>query len=593
MIKTLTESSQKRFLGVGISPGIAIGTAYTVELPAVAFYGIHIAAVEVLKELERLTKALDGARRQLEKIKEKFESEVGKEHSYIIDAHLLILEDRQFLESIEKMIRQDLYSPERAVKETAGDWLRIYRSLKDPFFQERVSDLEEVAGRIIANLTELNPQPGTDLPDDLILIASEMSLSVLVEYQLDHVKSLVLSKGGRTSHIAIIARSYQIPVVSSIEEIHERVHTGDTLIVDGTEGTVEVGPSPRDIRRYEVRRKKQKKHWETLAPDQSHCLTLDRRRIFIYSNTEVGSEVPLALRLGAEGIGLFRSEYIYMKSKDRPIGQEEQFAIYKNLAETVRERPTFIRTLDLGDGKHPYFAALAGENDTVLGLRGIRLSLAYPEIFRNQIRAILRASCYGNLKIVLPMVSSLDEVIESKQLVREEQKQLENEGIVFNRPIELGIMLEVPAALIVLEAILEEVDFLAVGTNDLIQYTLAAGRSNERMAYMFNTLHPAILNDLYRTSQLATAKHCTALVCGEIAAQSLYAYLLVGMGFQHLSMNLFAVPDMKKMIRRISFREARANVLDLLPLRSSREIKRFVEERLKDMENLGVPIGDG
>ena len=591
MIEVLAGGSRKRFSGVGISPGVAIGTAYKVELPAVAFYGIQITAGEVSKELERLAKALDAARQQLEQIKEKFEAEVGKEHSYIIDAHLLILEDRQFLESIEERIREDLYSPERAVRETAGSWLRVYRSLEDPFFQERGSDLEEVAGRIVANLTELNPQPQADLPDDLILIAPEISLSVLAEYQLERVKSLVLSRGGRTSHIAIIARSYQIPVVSGIERVQERVRTGDTLIVDGTEGTVQVDPSQREIRRYEVRIKEEKKRRETLAADQAPCVTLDQRRIFLYSNTEVGSEVPLALRLGAEGIGLFRSEYVYMKSKEGPIGQEEQFAIYKNLAETVRERPTFIRTLDLGDGKHPYFAALAGENEAVLGLRGIRLSLAYPEIFRNQVRAILRASCYGNLKIVLPMVSSVDEVIESKKLVREEQEELESEGIVFHRPIELGIMLEVPAALFVLEAILEQVDFLAVGTNDLIQYTLAAGRSNERIAYLFNPLHPTILNSLNQIAQVSAAKQCTALVCGEIASQSLYAYLLVGMGFQHLSMNSFAIPDIKKMIREISYREARETVLDLLPLRSFREIERFVEERLKDLENLAVPIG--
>ena len=580
MSQSTRDPSSQELSGIGLSPGVSIGTAYEVEPQIAAFYPIRIASDEVSSELKRLHAALKESRRQLEKAKEKFEAELGKEHSYIIDAHLLILEDPLLLKEVEKKIQEELQSPERAVREAAEHWISVYRSLEDPFFRERGSDVEEVVQRLIFNLMELDPHGHEGLPEDLILVVSEASLFLLVEYPLERVKGLVVKKGGTTSHGIIIARSYQIPVVGGIQNLTEVIRTGDTLIVDGTSGMVRVRPSEKEIRSYEAVRKEQKLQQE-LVGDTSPCLTSDGQRIFLYANAEIDSEVPLGLRLGGEGIGLFRSEYIYMKDKEKPVSEEHQFEMYKNLAAVVGNRPAHIRTLDFGGEKHPYFSPILGETDTALGLRGIRLSLRYPEIYRDQIRAILRGSAYGNLKIVLPMISDVDEVVQARRLIQGAKEELLEEGVAFNEEIEVGIMVEVPAAVIMLKALCPHVDFFAVGTNDLIQYTLAASRTDDRMANLFQPLHPAVLKSLYRVAQVAAAEGVLALVCGEVASHPVYARLLIGMGFRHLSMSPIAIPEVKGRLREISSREAGEMVEDVLRKATLEEVEDYVNEFMK------------
>lgn len=578
----MNDLHQKRKVGVlrgmGLSTGIGMGTAYRVEPLIPAFYRIQIGPEEVEPELERFRRALEKSRDQLIRVKEKFEAEVGKEHSYIIDAHLFMLEDRPFLDGIEKRIREALHGPERAVLEEAERWLAIYRSLEDPFFQERGSDFQEVVDRLVANLAELDTAHPETSPEDVILVAPEITLAVLANYQLDRLRGIVLARGGRTSHAAIVARSCRIPVVSGVERVEELIRTGDSLIVDGGEGLVCVNPAPEQLRHYALRMEREKeralKQRESWMPSR----TRDGRPIRLYANTEVGGEVPAALRLGAEGIGLFRTEYLYMKSREGPAGEEEQFEIYRDLAESLGERPAVIRTLDIGEERHPYFARLVGESETGLGLRGIRLSLEYPEIFLSQVRAILRARAWGDLRILLPMVSSLDEVLAARRLIEEARAGLEARGEDAGGPPQVGIVLEVPAAIFCLEALARQADFLAVGTNDLIQYTLAADRSSERTATLFNPLHPAILSSLQRVSQIAAREEKITFVCGEIAAQPVYASLLIGLGFQHLSMNPFAIPDIKNVVEEISWAEAREAVERLLQLSTVAEIQGFVDQ---------------
>jgi phosphotransferase system enzyme I (PtsI) len=581
MTPSTRDRSSQELSGVGLSPGISIGTAYEVEPQTAAFYPIRIADDEVTSELKRLRAGLKESRRQLEKAKEKLEAELGKEHSQIIDAHLLILEDPLLLREIEKNIQEELQSPERAVREAAENWISVYRSLEDPFFRERGSDVEEVIQRLISNLMELHSHGQEGLPEDLILVASEASLFLLVEYPLERVKGLVVKKGGTTSHGIIIARSYQIPVVAGIQDLKEVIRTGDTLIVDGTSGMVRVQPSEEEIRSYQARVRKEQKLQQELVGDTSPCLTSDDQRIFLYANAEIDSEVPLGLRLGGGGIGLFRSEYIYMKEKQKPVSEEQQFQIYKNLATVVGNRPAFIRTLDFGGETHPYFTPILGETDTALGLRGIRLSLRHPEIYREQIRAILRGSAYGNLKIVLPMVSDVDEVVQASRLIQAAKEELLGEGVAFNEEIEVGIMVEVPAAVIMLEALCPHVDFFAVGTNDLVQYTLAVSRTDDRIANLFKPLHPAVLKSLYRVAQVAAAEGVLALVCGEVASHPVYACLLIGMGFRHLSMSPFAIPEVKGRLREISSLEAGDMVEDVLRQATLEEVEDYVNEFMK------------
>ncbi len=447
--------------------------------------------------------------------------------------------------------------------------------------------MEEVVQRLIFNLMELDTHHD-GLPEDLILVVSEASLFLLVEYPLERIKALVVKKGGTTSHGIIIARSYRIPVVAGIHNLTEVIRTGDTLIVDGTSGVVRVRPSKKEIRSSETRVRKEQKRQQELVGDTSPCLTSDGQRIFLYANAEIDNEVPLGMRLGGGGIGLFRSEYIYMKEKQKPVSEEQQFKIYKNLATVVGNRPAFIRTLDFGGETHPYFTPILGETDTALGLRGIRLSLRYPEIYREQIRAILRGSAYGNLKIVLPMVSDDDEVVKASRLIQAAKEELLGEGVAFNEEIEVGIMVEVPAAVIMLEALCPHVDFFAVGTNDLVQYTLAVSRTDDRIANLFKPLHPAVLKSLYRVAQVAAAEGVLALVCGEVASHPVYACLLIGMGFRHLSMNPFAIPEVKGRLREISSLEAGDMVEDVLRQATLEEVEDYVRGFMKKQKTGGT-----
>lgn len=570
--------------GVGLSPGVAVGVAYKVEPQVGAFFRVRIEESERAEELERFHQALKESRRQLERAKQKFEAEVGVEHSYIIDAHLLILEDRQLLEEIESKIDKELQSSERAVREAAEGWLAAYRSLDDPFFQERGSDLEEVVERIVANLMQLDSHTHTGFPEDVILVAPEVSLLLLAEYPLERVKGLVLKKGGRTSHGIIVARSYQIPVVSGVEEIDETIRTGDVLIVDGDTGAVRLQPLESQVKSSRARMREEKKRQLVRREDQSPCLTKDGRRVHLYANAEIGSEVQLGLRLGAEGIGLFRSEYVYMLDKEDPVGEEEQFSKYRKLAEEVGDRPAVIRTLDLGNETHPGFSKILGETDSVLGLRGIRLSLQYPDIFKTQLRAVLRAGVHGNLKVVIPMVSSVEEVLQGRKLIAQVQEELAAEAIPVAESIEVGVMLEVPAAIVILEAICRNADFLAVGSNDLIQYTLAADRGDDRLSYLSNPLHPAVLKSLSRISEVTSAQGRPVFVCGEIAANPFYACLLVGMGFRHLSMNPFAIPEVKGILGHIDYQSFREIVGEILPLSTVQEIEACVAKHFATME---------
>ena len=574
----MSQKSSRRLSGIGLSPGVAVGTAYKVERPTVAFHRTRITSKEIPSELKRLRSAIQRSHRQLRRVKRKFERELGKEHSYIIDSHLLILEDHQLLEEVERSVQQNQYSPERAVRESAENWLSVYRSLDDPFFRERGSDVEEVVERVIANLMKLTPRNHDGLPEELILVVPEVSLSLLAEYPMDQVKGLVVGRGGPTSHGIIIARSYHVPVVTGLKNTREVVQTGDTVIVDGAKGTVQVSPGRQEIRTCRARIRRERKRRLGLVGDPDPCVTTDGRQIFVYANSEIDGEVPEGLRLGGEGIGLFRSEYVYMQEKNDPVSEEKQFQVYKRLARAVKNRPAVIRTLDLGNESHPYFSQLLGGEGSALGVRGIRMSLRHPEIYKTQIRAILRASVFGNLKIVFPMVSSVEEVVEGRRLVKAVQRELLREGTSINETIEIGVMVEVPSAVILLEALCAHSDFLAVGTNDLIQYTLAAGRSEDRLAHLFTPLHPAVLKSLHRVAQVAAEEDVMVLVCGEIASHPIYATLLVGMGFHHLSMNAYAIPEIKKRLRKISYHQSQEMLNEVLHRSTLEEVEAYVDQ---------------
>lgn len=565
----------KRLVGKGLSPGISFGIAHRVESEVPAFYRISIRLEDVEAELIRLQEALGRSRQQYLGDKERLEKALGKEHSYIIDAHLQMLQDPQFLSEIEERI-QGLDSPEKALRCVSEELLAAYQSLEDPFFRERSFDFEEVVDRIISNLLEIPHSDDPELPDDLILVAPQIGMSTLVKYPLERVKGLVLGKAGQTSHVAIVARSHQIPVVSGIRRVKENIRTGQALVVDGSEGSVEIVISSEQIEKVRNRVDRAKKKLPEVIGDLRPCRTRDEVSIHVYGNAEVASEVKLALELGAEGIGLFRSEFIYLQGGGS-LDTKHHFTAYQALAETVGERPALVRTLDVGIVQDQLVSVQTGEENAVLGLRGIRFSLKHPEIFKEQVRSILRARETGNLQIVLPMVSSVDELLESRRLIHEVQAELGGERA--GKALPIGVLVEVPAAILILPSIARHVDFLAVGTNDLIQYTLAAGRLSEEVADLYNPLHPAVLRSLEMVEKVAREHGLMTFVCGEMASHPVQAAILVGMGFRHLSMTPFAIPRVKRMLRQLTLEELSKRVDELLTIETLSEIEYFVERQ--------------
>jgi len=564
--------------GQGLSGGIATGHAFRMETLNSGIFRIRINESDVDAELKRFREAVADSQKRCLKDKARLESAVGRDLSYIIDAHLLMLEDPNFLGEIEKRIVDKLSSPEQAVREVADELLQAYSALEDDYFKDRIADFEDVADRLISGLLKLNIEhPVTDLDKDFILVGKSLKLSQLASVPFDHIQALVLEKVGNTSHVAIIARSYGVPLVSGIENIRDKILSGDFLYVDGDSGIIRIAKGKNGFAPAE---ESEPEHAGVLTgspSDQETCVTRDGKVINIYGNTELVSEVSSVINLGAEGVGLFRTEYLYLQKGSLDISEEEHFQVYRSFAETLNGRLGIIRTLDLSFGELKEGEILAGDEGAVLGLRGIRLSLSQPDMFKTQVRAILRASKYGNLRIVLPMVSALDEFWEAKKIITSVARSLGRGGKKFPH-VPLGVLLEVPAAVMIVEALAREADFFSVGTNDLIQYTLATGRLNEEVSYLYNPLHPAVLALLKSVARAAVDTGKESIVCGEVASDLMYSQVLVGLGFDSLSVAPLAVPKLKESLRNTTAEELEVSVAEMLKLEKPGDIKKFAKK---------------
>ncbi len=560
--------------GKGLAPGVGCGVAYRVEATQPSFYRLRISEAEVDSERARFEEAVRQARQQYLRDKQKLEQVLETDHSYIIEAHLLMLDDQDLLGQVERRITERLDTAENAVCHVAEKLLSAYESLEDEFFKDRGFDFQEVIDRILANLLKLVSEAESQPSEDVILVGSEIGLSTLARFPLGRVQGLVSARSGVNSHLAIIARSLQIPLVTGVDDLRDRIRTGDYLCVDGFRGVVEIGTSREFLQETRVRileRSEPSGH----SVDEEPCLTLDGQRVRLLANTEFGAEVESALRFGAEGIGLFRTEFLFMSDAQGGEEEERQFRWYQKLAMTVSPLTADVRTLDVARGHDSRFAA--GDEAGVLGLRGIRYSLSDRVRFQEQVRAIVRARKYGDLRIVLPMVSSVDELIKARALIDEAERHV---GTADGGPIPVGVLIETPAAVWTLEAIAPLCEFLAVGTNDLIQYTLAAGRLNDEVAELYNPLHPAILKSLVRIHRVATEFGREVAVCGEMAANPLYAAVLVGLGYRKLSMTSFAIPRLKEVLRGTSAMVLSELCRELVVQRSLAEVGAFVDNHL-------------
>jgi len=569
-----------RLRGIGVSPGIGMGEVSLSERVIFTSRREAIAADQVDDELKRLRQAIERTKGELVRIKTDIKEKMGEEHAFIFEAHLMILEDPSLLSSLEKVIREDKVKSEWALSRTNARYEQVFEAINDEYFKQRKSDISDVLAKIYRNL-EMKKEK-KEIPDRLkVLVAHELLPSEAASsLSRENVLAIALDMGGQTSHTAILARSLGIPAVVGLHNITLYVKNGDFIIVDGTDGEVIVNP-PQVVRReFMSKREKYEKYRKDLQKTaRLESKTLDGVPFVPMANIELPEEVNMARSYGAEGIGLFRSEFIYLQKTTLPT-EEDHLAIYSRLAREAYPAPVYIRTIDIGGEKTLPQLKIEKEPNPALGLRAIRFSLRNRDMFRTQLKAILKASVKGNIRILIPMVTEIEEIFEVKMLLEEVKDDLRRRKERFDERIPLGTMIEVPAAAAMADHLLMEVDYLSIGTNDLIQYYLAVDRSNEFVSYLYKPLHPAVLRLIRSVIQSAVKAGKEVTVCGEMAADPLSALVLFGFGLRKFSMNPISIPRIKKVLRSIELETVEKAVDEAMGLRSSQEIEECMIEKI-------------
>ncbi|CAM4489449.1 phosphoenolpyruvate--protein phosphotransferase [Paenibacillus phoenicis] len=544
--------------GIGAAGGVAIGKAFVLPAWEWDVPDRRMEKVDLAKEFERLYEGIRTSKTEIEVMKNEIKETVGAEESGIFDAHLAILEDPVFMSEIQGIIERQYKAAEVAVKEAIDHFVTMFDLLDDEYMKERALDIKDVGNRLLKHLLGT---PDITLPADTqpyILVAKELSPSQLVHLNPDNVLGMVTMAGGKTSHSAIMARALGIPLVSGLEnKLTEPLQTGDLLVIDGDEGCVYLNPEPEIIARYTELAEKQRRRKEQLQLLAAvEAVTKDGVRMRLAGNISSVKDLELALKHGAEGVGLFRTEFLYMDRSTFP-GEDEQFEVYRQVAEKAGPHPVVIRTLDIGGDKQLEYFELQEEENPVLGYRGIRISLDSRELFQTQLAAILRASAYGKMKILYPMISSLEEIRKANAILEEAKQNLTRRGIAYDPDIQVGIMIEIPAAAAIADLLAQEVDFFSIGTNDLVQYVLAVDRMNEQIAHMYHPFHPAVLRLLRQTVQAAKDAGITVSVCGEMAGDEKAVPLWLYLGVTDLSMSPQALLRVKHRILNSDSRESK------------------------------------
>ncbi|MGZ5488454.1 MAG: phosphoenolpyruvate--protein phosphotransferase, partial [Candidatus Aminicenantales bacterium] len=569
-----------RLRGIGVSPGIAMGEVLLAKRVVFTSRKEIIADDQVPDEIKRLHQALDRTRADLARVKESVREKMGPDSSLIFEAHLLILEDPTLVGGLEAVIRDEKARAEWALSKANARYEQLFESLTDDYFRQRKSDVSDVLKRVYRNLeTKREKEKAPQKQHILVaheLLPSEAALRLSKELTL----GVVLDVGGGTSHTAILARSLGIPAVLGLRDVTRQVREGELIIVDGTDGEVIIDPPPAVRREFQAKKEKYENYGRELQKTAKlKSETLDRVRFIPQANIELPEEVDLALSMGAEGIGLFRSEFIYLRRESLPT-EEDHFEIYARLARSAHPHPVTIRTLDIGGEKSLPQLNIEKEPNPALGLRAVRFSLRNRDLFRTQLRAILRASAGKNVRILVPMVTEVDEILEVKDIFEDVKKELRRKDEAFDEKIPFGIMIEVPAAAALADVMLKEVDYVSIGTNDLIQYYLAVDRSNEFVSYLFKPFHPAVIRLIRSVIQAARKAEKDVIVCGEMAADTPSAIVLLGFGLRTFSMNPIFIPRIKKALRSVECRTAEKIAEETLKLRSAQEIEEYVTEEI-------------
>ena len=577
------EVSKKTFVlkGVGVSPGVVIGKAYLFDRreAQVPLYKLSDPAL-INAEVIHFRKALEEAEKHLLELKNKLsDMGGGMEPLYIIDVHVMILRDAKFIDQTILNIREKGVNAEWAVRMTIDKYREIFARMDDDYLRGRISDIQHAGERILAHLAG-EKKPVMEFGEEVIIVASDLSPADTAQMKIDKVLAIATDVGGKTSHTAIVARSIEIPAVLGLENITALVRTNDEIIIDGSAGLVIVHPDPEVRKRYEDKQR----HYEEAKDDlleyaRLPAVTRDAYRVEIGGNIEFVEEIPSAISHGADGIGLYRTEFIYINREELPT-EEDHLANYRSVVGVPGLAWATIRTFDLGGDKFLPEKKTTRELNPQLGLRAIRFCLKEVELFKTQLRAILRSSVQGKLRIMFPMISGIEEIRAAKRIFAEVRSDLLKDGIPVSDEIEIGVMIEVPAAAVVADDLAREVDFFSIGTNDLIQYVLAIDRINERVTYLYEPLHPAVLRMIKQVVEIGHRAGIRVAMCGEMAGEPAYAMILLGLELDELSMNPLAIPRVKKIIRGSTLWESKAMLEKVMSLTTATEIKAFVEAEM-------------
>ncbi len=578
--------------GIPASEGIVAGPAYVLRTALSPIPKRKLSDSEIDGEITRLDQTVSEIIKELEELKQDLDKHKHREPFLIVEAHLLIMKDQTLWEEVKERIRTEQINCEWAIRKVIDDWLKVFASLRDPYLRERGRDIELVGQRLLDKLVGYKELDFSQITEPVIVVAPDLRPDQTARMIFSKVLGFATDVGSRTSHTAIVARSLEIPAVVGLERITELVGDGDILIVDGGAGEVIINPASDFCARYQERKAELENiriFLQEYATPPS--VTKDGRKIQLSANLEVLAEINILKKYGAEGVGLYRTEYLYL-DRERLPDEEDHFENYRKLAEAVAPYQATIRTFDLGGDKFASQLELAEEMNPALGLRAIRFCLKRPEIFKTQLRGILRASAFGKVEIMFPLISGLEEVREAKRILQEAMEELDREGIKFNPEIPVGIMIEVPSAVMLADQLAEEVDFFSIGTNDLIQYVLAIDRVNEYVSYLYQPLHPSILKMVKHTVDCAHQAGIRVAMCGEMAGDVFYLPVLVGLGLDQLSMPARLIPRVRRVLRGLKASELEPMVEELLKFSTAQQVKDFlqsqIEKEWKEIYSFGI-----
>jgi phosphotransferase system enzyme I (PtsI) len=560
------EKQETRFQGVGVSPGIARGALYVVEDDRDEVARRHIEPSEIPNEIGRFETALIQTRSQILEMQERIAQSIGAKDAGIFDAHLLVVEDRTLIDEVLRKLQTDLCNVEFVFQEVATHYAHTLSQIDDPYLRERALDIQDVTRRVVRNLQGKAPKDFLGLTHPHILLAHNITPSDTATMNRQYVLGLATDLGSRTSHTAIMARSLNIPAVVGLHDASEKLASGREVLLDGYNGLLILDPTPETLWHYgELEHKRSLVAEQLTGLRETKSTTRDGRHIVLSANVELPEEVEAAPRNGAEGIGLYRTEFLYLNRTTLP-SEEEQYATYRKVAEQVRPHPLIIRTFDLGGDKLAGVLDSDDELNPFLGHRAIRFSLERLDIFKAQLRAIIRASAVGNVKVMFPMISGLEELNRALEVFEECKTELQKEGQEFDPDTEVGAMIEIPSAAMCAERLAREIDFFSIGTNDLIQYGIAVDRTNERVAHLYQPTHPAVIRLLKMVADAAHAHGIWVGVCGEMAGDLALTPLLLGLGMDELSVGASLVPRVKRAVQSLILTECQNLVSDALEL---------------------------